>query len=816
MLRKKISLILLLSMLSSCIFIAHAQITMKGRVVEASNNEPIPNAHISINDEVAVSNSEGYFSHNTSPGDKHIEISFVGMETIDTTIRLKNTSKSFVFKMKEASNVLQTMVVSDSRYSHIYEESTVSMDVIAPKVLETKSPENILRSIDQLPSVHTIGDQINIRGGSGWTYGAGSRVLLLQDGVPMMEGANSEIQWYTIEPLAVRQMEVIKGPSSVMYGASALNGTINAFTRRPTKKGLTKATFQTAMFDDYKRDSWNWNKSTIPLMSHMGTIYHGQKVGNVELSGSGHFFRETSYIKNNVDNERQRFFFKVAHDLEDIGLRYGLSATYINNLRGESFLYHNDSIATTSFDDVTYEFHTNELAVRPFIEYQKPGSNWKHQLNGQFFRVNYIDTVSNFSDTYYGNYHSQWRKDKIALTFGLAGSYIRGVSEAYTVDAQAANAAGFLQAEYGIGNLNIVGGARMEFNTGVDTNYLEPVFRLGANYAINEDLFIKANWGEAIRFPSLFEYFFSRNAGEVSFYSNPDLKPERGWSTELGVVKNFRGDNWNLQAEVDAFLMRFNNMTELSFGLWGDSSNSKLNALGAGFKEINVGETQIAGIEANLKGYGKISKEVEIDFNIGYTYMNPISLDTSFVYASFTDNKQILYDLMNQEPNALFDVIIEGLLRQIGSEVNYNVTSTDPSILKYRFRHLFKADLGVKYRKIHPMVNVRYNSFMSNIDKLFVSYLFNENSDDEFKNVQDVLNGLNANVDLNTINLLIEEAREREKNGTWQVDFRLGYELSDEVEMIFGVENVFNTEYSIRPGRVAPPRRYVLQANIKL
>ena len=62
----------------------------------------------------------------------------------------------------------------------------------------------------------------------------GFRTLFLIDGVRLnnstfRDGPNQ--YWNTVDPLTIRRLEVVKGPSSVLYGSDAIGGTVNALTR---------------------------------------------------------------------------------------------------------------------------------------------------------------------------------------------------------------------------------------------------------------------------------------------------------------------------------------------------------------------------------------------------------------------------------------------------------------------------------------------------------------------------------------------------------------------------------------------------------
>ena len=60
------------------------------------------------------------------------------------------------------------------------------------------------------------------------------RTLLLIDGIRLnnavfREGPNQ--YWNTVDPFTIDRLEVVKGPSSVLYGSDAIGGTVNVITR---------------------------------------------------------------------------------------------------------------------------------------------------------------------------------------------------------------------------------------------------------------------------------------------------------------------------------------------------------------------------------------------------------------------------------------------------------------------------------------------------------------------------------------------------------------------------------------------------------
>ena len=152
---------------------------------------------------------------------------------------------------------------------------------------------------------------------------------------------------------------------------------------------------------------------------------------------------------------------------------------------------------------------------------------------------------------------------------------------------------------------------------------------------------------------------------------------------------------------------------------------------------------------------GKIGN-FEIISLLGYTYMNPISLNANSSYQlTFSD--------------------------------------TNTNMLKYRFRHLAKADVEVNYKKFSIGASMRYSSFMSNIDKVF---------EEPIAGSTYILPGL-------------KQYRQKYNKGNLVFDVRLGYKINDNFRVGLIANNVFNAEYTSRPGDIQPPRNFMAQLQMK-
>jgi iron complex outermembrane receptor protein len=289
---------------------------------------------------------------------------------------------------------------------------------------------------------------------------------------------------------------------------------------------------------------------------------------------------------------------------------------------------------------------------------------------------------------------------------------------------------------------------------------------MGAHYALNKASHLRASIGQGVRFPSIAERYVSTSVGGLVIFKNPDLLPEKGWSGEIGFKQIVKiGKGWKGYLDVAGFINEYSNMTEFTFGLYKPDSIQTLqftnpNAINyfynwVGFQAQNAEKARITGLELSFNSIGKIG-DVELTSLLGYTYMNPISLNQDSTYRS-----------------------------------TFSDTSTN--MLKYRFRHMAKLDIQAGYRDFFIGFSTRYNSHMQNIDRVFEKGVLGT----EF------LVG-------------IEQYRKTYNQGAFVVDLRFGYNLKNKYKFNFIVNNLLNAEYASRPGDIQPPRNFILQFQYNL
>ena len=759
---------LLLTTLSFCICTTWAQNIVSGKVT--SNTEELIGVNITAIDIPGlgtVTDSKGYYSIHIPIGCTNLLFQYIGFknktEKICSTEALKT---SLNVNLKESVDVLGTVVVSAGKFEQRIEEVTVSMDVIKPNLIENKTAASIDKTINQAPSVHIVDGQANIRSGSGWSYGAGSRVMVMLDGMPLMSGDQGAAEWQLVPMENIAQIEIIKGASSVLFGSSALNGSINIRTNYPTSEPVNKLSITHTVYGKPKRDAIHWYKGGYTSANNL-SYFHSHKKNNQDFVLGANIYYDGGYIQK-VTSKRARINMSYTNYSKQIeGLSYGVKTNIMRSKIGDAIMWEHDTLAYLALDNDPGYKDNAYLSIDPFITYNNPENGNKHSLNTRYFRVNiypgYGDSTkyssreaSRFSTVYFADYQFQKQiKEFITLTSGYTFKYSSGQDKEIYGKHQNINHSIYSQADFKYKRLNVSLGGRFEHFKNNSRTYNKPIIRTGVNYQLAKATYIRGSYGEGIRFPSMLERFVTYNTGPVYIYPNTDLQPETGWSSEIGIKQGIKIGDWRGFIDLAAFVMEYNDMMEFSFGSWGPAENF----YGFGFKSINIGKSQIKGLEIAIAGEGAIG-QVEITALGSYTFTLPLIDDKDYIY--YKDSS--------------------------GVELNYFSTSSDTSgLLKYRYQHLAKFDFNVEYDQLFFGVSFRYNSAMENIDAIFESQLL------------ELARPLG-----------IKASRDRLNYTTTIIDLRMGYELTENSRISFNIDNSLNREYLQRPASLGPPRTFSL------
>lgn len=809
---KKILLIVIL--LCSLTFQSYAQnATIKGVVKDAGNQELLFGVNVIVRGTTIGTSTgiDGDFNLNVKSGNITLVFSYLGYDNKVQTVSVTDgETKTLSIELSEEVTLLETVVVSASKFEKKLGEETVSLDVIKPSFLENQNLVTIDNAVERSPGVAVIDGQVNIRGGAGYSYGAGSRVLLLLDDLPILQADAGFPNWSSIPTENIGQIEIIKGAASALYGSSAMNGIINVRTAYPTNEPITKISlygtqYATPKDEDGNKLDW-WNRDAEEFYKESGNLAlvnlsypnpsdssivnydftspkrlkrpyetglsfgHRQKFGKFDLVVGGQMASSQDQKYNGFEN-RGRLSLQTRYRISE-KVNFGINGNVQAGQSGTFFLWNgNDGInkylpATLTGDPTVSK--TLRVTIDPFFNFQDDKGN-KHKILARWYKVDNDNgnNQGNFSNFFYGEYQYQkrWDKANTTLTTGVTGSYVNVEAPLYgTVGndkLSGLNYALFLQLDKKFFNkLNVSVGGRLEHYEITKTKAeTKPVFRAGVNYQAAEYTYIRASFGQGFRFPTIAEKFISTSLGTaVAIVPNNDLTSETGMSAEIGLKQGIKIGKFNAFVDVAGFFTRYYNMMEFN-----PSTENLPAGFILGFQSQNVGNTQILGVETSIQGEGKIANKFPTTFMAGYTYIIPTYLDWNKI--------------------------------EEGSSAEFN-------ILKYRFRHMFTSSWDVNLRGIDLGVSARYFSFMENIDALFEVFI----------------PGLTDYRISRQKTESIDNTKKGQYKGDFVLDVRAGYTFKKNKNSykISGiVNNVLNKEYSIRPGLVEAPLTYTLRLDFQ-
>ena len=761
---------------------------LKGKITDQSTKEAIP--FVTIQDENGKgvqTDFNGNYKFPLAVGKHKISFKSPSHKEIIKDVEIKKGEDLVLnIQLEEFIAELEGIVVSSGKFEQKLEDITVTMVVVKPDLIENKSTTNAETIVEQVPGVTVQDGQVSIRGGAGYAYGAGSRVILVLDDMPFLAADAGDIKWNALPLENISQMEVMKGASSVLFGSSALNGVINIRTKSPGLTPETKINVYNGIYMSPKRASLKWWNGT---QNYIGTnFYHGRQIKkNTDLVIGGNFLSDQGYRAGEFE-DRGRLNFKLGHrDQKVKGLMYGLNGNFSFAKNGLYILWESDSLGynpsggSDPLIDTSSTISINDawrINLDPYISFIT-NNGVRHSLNTRWYqtRNKNLDNRNSVADLYYSEYQFQksWDSTGMVSTNGIVFNKTNVASQFFG-DHQATNFAFFSQIDKKIGRFNLNLGIRGEYFKldtvttkgeflGATNLPVQPVVRSGMTYKAAEYTILRASFGQGFRFPSIGEKFASTNVGAVNIFPNTDLNPERGWSAEIGVKQGVKIGKWKGMVDIAGFWSEYKDMIEFAFDeFFPDNfvpSSQEVVLQYVGFQARNTENARITGLDASIMGTGQITKDVKMTLFAGYTYMNPITLN---------------------------------------NDSTYKATSTDTSgVLKFRYRHLIKSDIQLDYKKWSFGLSTRYNSFMENIDKTFeeleVDLGFILNLGDY------VLPGL-------------PDYRDKNNKGDLIFDARLSYEINKNSKLAFLCNNLMNREVMGRPGDLQPPRTFITQLTL--
>lgn len=509
---------------------------------------------------------------------------------------------------------LDQMVITATKTQQSIKEVPASVSVISREQIEQSAATTVDQLLQGVPGVYAARMDASSPNRIAQTYTRGlpgnSRTLVLLDGVPMNVLYDGQVDWSQLSTRDVERVEVVRGASSGLYGSNAMGGVINILSKAPSEGVHSSVGIEYGTFDSKRL-----------------TASHSQSHGSTSFSLSASRFESDGYNmwrpsatapasinQAAIGTLKDNFSAKVIQEINATNL---LEAG-VSYMRDEARGFY--SPGAVGYVPQTREQYVPSLKYTNIagdsnttaVVYARLGKQWADTLSSTVLPA--YSTISEkgyYEDKTFGinAQHSRPLSRDQILTFGaefVTGeidnkfTYPATPTRLRTTKGEVTRYGFFLQDEIKITsrwNANLaarldhwkLGGNATETAAGnppttpfVETTGKGFTPKLGTLYKITDDLNLRASAGKAFSIPDMFNLYANSKRGVTTYWANPDLKPEKVTSYDLGLDYYFGKAGF-----VKATLYR-NEATDFIYSIRRDATNQD---------KINVGAVVTQGLE---------------------------------------------------------------------------------------------------------------------------------------------------------------------------------------------------------------------------
>lgn len=231
-----------------CNQITLAQNTFMAKVIDHEEGTALVGVTVyipSLNIGNTTDNKGDVVVSNIPDGSHLIEIRYLGYETItiSRTFPISIEQQSQVFELHHDHEELEEITINSTRSSRTIEDIPTRVEFIAGEELSEKGnmkPGDIRMLLNESTGIQTQQTSATSYNSSIRIQGLdGKYTQLLRDGLPLYSGFSGGLSLMQITPLDLKQVEVIKGASSTLYGGGAIAGLVNLISKTPEEEELS-------------------------------------------------------------------------------------------------------------------------------------------------------------------------------------------------------------------------------------------------------------------------------------------------------------------------------------------------------------------------------------------------------------------------------------------------------------------------------------------------------------------------------------------------------------------------------------------------
>ncbi|NBP69022.1 MAG: TonB-dependent receptor [Cytophagia bacterium] len=410
---------------------------------------------------------------------------------------------------------LSEVVVTATRSERTLAELPVPITVITKDQIKSMGSlrlNDVLAEQTGLTIVSDHGTGIQIQGF------APEYTLILIDGEPLIGRTAGTLELSRLAVGNIQQIEIVKGPSSSLYGSEALAGVVNIITEKPsgtngtvTSRYGTNATADIGATLNYKKEKFNATFFANRYSTDGYDLTPETKISTVDpyynytlqSKLNYNFSKRTQLsIAGRYFNEKQNSYTEAAEDLSPLDSKSITEDWNINPVLVHRF---SDKLKTT------FRFYGSGFGNTTDLTYQRNGS-W---YDSSFFKQHFYRPE--VQAEYFLN-------SKNIFTLGAGRIWETVEATRYDGKMQYETNYVYLQYEWQpVTKLNLIAGARYDHNTAYAPQ-LSPKF--SAQYEINTWLSMRGSFGVGFRAPDFRQLYlnFTNNTVGYSVFGTQEVE----------------------------------------------------------------------------------------------------------------------------------------------------------------------------------------------------------------------------------------------------------------------------------------------------
>lgn len=552
-----------------------------------------------------------------------------------------------VIRINVTGEILDQPISSPTRGESTLRDVTRPAYVIRREQLQQQGARTVREGLRFIPGVlgdGTVGTDVNSLSGQFIRGSNTSQVLILLDGRPVNALGSGGFDLSEISTDNVERIEVLPGGGSALYGSDAIGGIINIVTRQPsaTPEGSASAKF----------GSYNFNEQNLQFSGTAEKLGYFLSYNRIQSDGNypfelGGFSGKRENNDTKYDNltarltyplsDRTQLSFSAIYLPKEQGVPGGIPIAnpvfgqgFFNSLTDDNRKYTDQFFSDLSIqsklgggDDstVTTRFYADWLNTRfdsrtAFADTLSVGPDGVPILSRRPQSLSRFETRQRSLGVQVQHNWQFSDNQGVVYGFDYRNTQVKNqrqnlVTEAITPGYDDTVSQGALFAQYTASPVQpwtLVAGVRQEFSSLSNGSAFSPT--LGTKLKLGESTTLRANYIRNFRLPTLTNLF----SPSPTNIGNPDLKPERGNSFDVGIDQSF-GDFALLR------LTYFNNT--ISDLLAFKRISPPVDGISGTYQ--NLGKVRTQGLEAALN----LRLADNVFASLGYTLNSPKILESS-------------------------------------------------------------------------------------------------------------------------------------------------------------------------------------------